>query len=78
MSYTVEITTEDGFLPLPDRLCSELGFNVGDVLICELAADRSELIMKKHMDQSLNDTQIASAGNLTRVISYEPDSFNDG
>jgi len=72
MSYTVEIK-KDGLLLLPDRLCSQLGFEVGDVLICELAAERSELLLKKHINQSLSDTQIAAAGNLTRVIAYEPE-----
>ena len=68
MSYTIEIL-KDNVLPLPDSLCLELGFAVGDILICEMDKDRSEMKMTKHTEQTLTDEQISSAGNLTRVIS---------
>ena len=68
MSYTVKIL-QDNVLPLPDTLCSELGFAVGDILICEMDKSRSEMRMVKHADQTMTDEQIFAAGNLTRVIS---------
>jgi len=68
MSYTVKML-KDNILPLPDALCSELGFAVGDILICEMDKSRSEMRMVKHADQTVTDEQIAAAGNLTRVIS---------
>jgi len=68
LSYTIEIL-KDNVLPLPDSLCLELGFAVGDILICEMDKDRSEMKMTKHTEQTLTDEQISSAGNLTRVIS---------
>ena len=68
MSYTVKML-KDNVLPLPDALCSELGFAVVDILICEMDKSRSEMRMVKHADQAVTDEQIAAAGNLTRVIS---------
>lgn len=68
MSYNVKIL-KDNVLPLPDELCSEMGFGVGDILICEMDKGRSEMKMTKHPDQTLTDEQILVAGNLTRVIS---------
>lgn len=68
MSYTVEITN-DGLIPVPDALCLELGFAVGDILVCMLDKDRSEISLVKHVDQTLSDKQISVAGNLTRIIS---------
>ena len=72
MSYSVEIINNN-LLPLPDELCTELGFSVGDILVCEMNKDRSEMRMVKHTDQTLTDEQILAAGNLTRVINITPD-----
>lgn len=71
MSYTVEII-KSNLLPLPDMLCAELGFAVGDVLVCEMDEDRLEMRMVKHSDQTLTDEKILAAGNLTRVVSFVP------
>ena len=70
MSYTVEII-KDNFIPVPDALCAELGFAVGDILVCVMDKDRSEISMTKYSDQTLTDEQISAAGNLTRVVSLE-------
>lgn len=70
MSYTVEIT-KDNLIPVPDALCAELGFAVGDILVCVMDKERSEISMAKHSDQTLTDEQILAAGNLTRVVSLE-------
>uniref|UniRef100_A0A486XGJ7 Uncharacterized protein n=1 Tax=Rheinheimera sp. BAL341 TaxID=1708203 RepID=A0A486XGJ7_9GAMM len=70
MSYTVEIT-KDNLIPVPDALCAELGFAVGDILVCAIDKDRSEISMTKHIDQTLTDEQILVAGDLTRVVSHE-------
>ena len=72
MSYSVEIINNN-LLPLPDELCTELSFAVGDILVCEMNKDRSEMRMVKHTDQTLTDEQILAAGNLTRVINTMPD-----
>lgn len=68
MSYTVEITNNN-LIPVPDALYAELGFEVGDILLCVMDKDRSEISMVKHIDQTLSDEQILAAGNLTRVVS---------
>ncbi len=72
MSDSVEIINNN-LLPLPDALCAELGFAVGDILVCEMDKYRSEMRMVKHTDQTLTDEQILAAGNLTRVINITPD-----
>ena len=54
MSYTVEIT-KDNLIPVPDALCAELGFAVGDILVCVMDKERSEISMVKHSDQTLTD-----------------------
>jgi len=72
MSYSVEIINNN-ILPLPDELCTELSFALGDILVCEMNKDRSEMRMVKHTDQTLTDEQIIAAGNLTRVINTMPD-----
>jgi len=72
MNYQVKIG-EDSLLPIPDILCQELGIQVGDIIICEAVANSSEIVMSKYSDQSLNDVEIASAGNLTRVIFLSED-----
>uniref|UniRef100_UPI00404876EE AbrB/MazE/SpoVT family DNA-binding domain-containing protein n=1 Tax=Rheinheimera sp. TaxID=1869214 RepID=UPI00404876EE len=70
MSYQITLV-ENNLLPLPDKLCAELGINVGDILIFEIADDRTALLAKKHTEQTLDDEQIASARNLARVVSYK-------
>ncbi len=72
MSYSVEIINNN-LLSLPDALCAELGFSVGDILVCEMDKGRSEMRMVKHTDQTLTDEEILAAGNLTRVINITPD-----
>lgn len=72
MSYQVKIG-KNGKIPIPDDLCNELDFNVGDILFCEAIADSSAISISKHCDQTLSDDHVASAGNLTRVIFYEPE-----
>ena len=72
MSYSVEIINNN-ILPLPDELCTELSFAVGDILVCEMNKDRSEMRMVKHTDQTLTDEQILAAGYLTRVINTMPE-----
>ncbi len=42
MSYSVEIINNN-LLPLPDELCTELSFAVGDILACEMNKDRTEI-----------------------------------
>jgi len=45
-TYTVELEGEDGeILPLPDELCQELGWTVGDTLDFEIVGE--SIIMKK-------------------------------
>lgn len=70
MSYTVEIT-KDNLIRIPDILSAELGFSLGDILVCVMYKDRPEISMAKHSDQTLTDEQISAAGNLTRVVSIE-------
>lgn len=72
MNYQVKIGI-DNILPIPDVLCQVLGIQVGDILICEAVVNTSEIVMTKHSDQTLNHVEIASAGNLTRVISLSED-----
>jgi hypothetical protein len=71
MSYSVEIINNN-LLPLPYTLCAELGFSVGDILVCEMDKGRSEMRMVKHTDQTLTYEQILATGNLTRVINITP------
>ncbi|GAB2917150.1 hypothetical protein [Rheinheimera gaetbuli] len=72
MSHQVKVS-KNNQIQLPNNLCIELGINLGDILFCELAEDSSKIVMTKHIDQSLGDAEIESAGNLTRVIPFEPD-----
>lgn len=67
MNYQIEIG-DNNQIPIPDVLCQELGIQVGDILLCEAVASSLEIVMTKHSDQTLNDAEIASAENLTRVI----------
>lgn len=57
-------------IPFPDDLCRELNFEVGDILLCEKLNNTAAIVLSKHIDQSLSDAEIESAGNLARVISY--------
>lgn len=68
MNYQVKLS-ENNEIPLPDDLCSELDIKIGDILLCEVVENSSKLVMTKHSNQTLSDADIASAGNLTRVIS---------
>lgn len=68
MNYQVKLG-ENNEIPLPDNLCSELDIKIGDILFCEVVENSSKLVMTKHSNQTLSDADIASAGNLTRVIS---------
>lgn len=70
MSYQITLV-ENNLLPLPDKLCAELGIKVGDILIFEIADERTALVARKHSDQTLDDEQLASVRNLARVISYK-------
>lgn len=70
MSYQITLV-ENNLLPLPGKLCAELGINVGDILIFEIADDCTALVAKKYTDQTLDDEQLATAGNLARVVSYQ-------
>lgn len=72
MSYQVKIG-KNGEIPIPDDICNELDFNVGDILFCEAIADSSSISISKYCDQTLSDDDIASTGNLARVIPYEPE-----
>lgn len=70
MSYTVKLG-KNAEVPLPDSICKELGIAVGDILICEKMSDHSSISMVKHSNQALSDDEVAAAGNLTRVFSYD-------
>ena len=70
MSYQITLV-ENNLLPLPDKLFAELGINVGDILIFEIADERTALVARKHSDQTLDDEQLTKAGNLARVVSYK-------
>lgn len=61
-------------VPLPDDICEELDIKIGDILICEAVQGSPSISMKKHNDQALSDDDIATAGNLTRVVPYTPES----
>lgn len=69
MNYQTEIGNSGNLIPIPDVICQELGIELGDILLCEAVASSSGIVMTKHSDQTLNDAEIASAGNLTRVVS---------
>lgn len=71
MNYQVMIG-ENNEIPLPDELCSELNIKVGDILFCEVVEKLSKISMTKHSKQTLSDADIATAGNLTRVLSCAP------
>ncbi len=73
MHYQVKIG-KNNETPLPEALCSELGINIGDILICETMENSSKIVMTKHCNQTLSDADISAAGNLTRVISCSPNS----
>ena len=64
---------DERLVTLPDVICSELGFQLGDILIRDLTDNASKLTLRKHRVQTLTDDEIALAGNLTRVIPLESD-----
>jgi bifunctional DNA-binding transcriptional regulator/antitoxin component of YhaV-PrlF toxin-antitoxin module len=52
-SYTVELQGEDGdILPLPDELCEEMGWSVGDTLDFEIEGE--SIILKKAMPKKVD------------------------
>ncbi|WP_233080903.1 hypothetical protein [Rheinheimera soli] len=67
MKYQVELNRNNE-ISLPDDLCRELNFVVGDILLCEKLDDTVAIVLSKHINQTLSDTEIESAGNLTRII----------
>jgi len=66
MKYQVELNINNE-IALPDDLCRELNFAVGDILFCEKLDDTAAIVLSMHIDQTLSDAEIVSAGNLTRV-----------
>lgn len=54
-------------ISLPDKICDQLGINVGDILKCELLKDTPGFSLKKNEDQSLSDKEVSSSDDLTRV-----------
>ena len=72
MNYQVK-SGVDNIFPIPDILCLKSGIQVGDILICEAVANSSEILMTKYSAQTLNDVQLAAAGDLTRVILLSED-----
>lgn len=67
MNYQVVLGSNNE-IPLPDDLCRELNFSIGDILLCEKLDNTAAIVLSKHIDQTLTDTEIESAGNLTRII----------
>lgn len=67
MNYQVKLGSNNE-IPLPDDLCRELNFAIGDILLCEKLDNAAAIVLSKHIDQTLTDVEIESAGNLTRVI----------
>tara|TARA_A200000159_G_scaffold159771_1_gene178869 strand:- start:3625 stop:3876 length:252 start_codon:yes stop_codon:yes gene_type:complete len=74
MSYQY-IVSKNGEIPLPDNMCDELMLKLGDILTCEVTKNKS-LTLQKHTDQTLSDAQLKVAGNLTRIIEFNPDDYN--
>lgn len=72
MTYRFQMNDER-LVTLPDVICSELGFQLGDILIREVTDNASKLTLRKHRVQTLTDDENALAGNLTRVIPLESD-----
>lgn len=71
MKYIVMLT-EHNLLPVPSQLISELGWELEDILILKVNETRTEIKIEKHIDQTLTDSQILQAGNLTRLIEPNP------
>lgn len=74
MSHQVKVG-KNRQIPLPEKFRRDLKIEIGDILICEITEGSSKVTMKKHVNQSLTDIEIASAGNLTRVIPYTTDLY---
>lgn len=75
MKYQVEIGSKNE-MPLPDDICQKLNFTVGDILLCEKCDGAKAIVLSKHIDQTLTDAEVASAGSLTRVISFPSSNGN--
>ncbi len=72
MTYRFQMNDER-LVTLTDVICSELGFQLGDILIREVTDNASKLTLRKHAAQTLTDNEIALARNLTRVIPLKSD-----
>ena len=72
MTYRFQMNDER-LVTLPDVICSELAFQLGDILIREVTDNASKLTLRKHRVQTPTDDEVALAGNLTRVIPLESD-----
>lgn len=75
MNYQVKLGSNNE-IPLPDDLCRELNFAIGDILLCEKLDNAAAIVLSKHIDQTLTDAEIESAGNLTRVIPIRADDVS--
>lgn len=72
MNYQVEIGSKNE-IPVPADLCQETHFAVGDILFCGKLDDTTAIVLSKHINLTLTDAEIESAGNLTRVVPSAPD-----
>lgn len=75
MNYQVKLGSNYE-IPLPDDLCRELNFAIGDILLCEKLDNAAAIVLSKHIDQTLTDAEIESAGNLTRIIPIRADDVS--
>jgi hypothetical protein len=75
VNYQVKLGSNNE-IPLPDDLCRELNFAIGDILLCEKLDNAAAIVLSKHIDQALTDAEIESAGNLTRVIPIRADDVS--
>lgn len=75
MNYQVKLGSNNE-IPLPDDLCRELNFAIGDILLCEKLDNKAAIMLSKHIDQTLTDAEIESAGNLTRVIPIQTEDVS--
>jgi hypothetical protein len=71
MGYQFKIG-KNSEIPLPEEFCKGLDIKIGDILICEIIRNTHSLSLKKHCNQALTDDDIAVAGDLTRVVPYDP------
>jgi len=75
VNYQVKLGSNNE-IPLPDDLCRELNFAIDDILLCEKLDNAAAIVLSKHIDQTLTDAEIESAGNLTRVIPIRADDVS--